>query len=350
MLVFATVLPVPVLVLIVLAYRDPAPRFAARRSALVSADTTPADTLEGHEIQSVRLTASSGLAFDLLLKRPPRAWRDSVRAAGGRLPVVLLIGGHATGRDAVRLIPDTRGTVVAAMSYPYAGNHKPKGLEVVGLVPQIRDAVLDTPPAIQLAMDWLLAQPDVDSSRAEGVGVSLGAPFMVMAGAMDPRITRVWAIHGSAGSYEPLAHNLRRTIPFAPARAAVAGLAAALIQGPRLAPERWAPRIAPREFVMVNATDDEQMPRDLVDRLYGSARDPKSMVWVPGGHVRAKPEIVHPLVELVLARVLEDGRPVAGATDELQLQQRVADSADPAESTDRAYRGTGAGACCQDRR
>jgi fermentation-respiration switch protein FrsA (DUF1100 family) len=155
-----------------------------------------------------------------------------------------------------------------------------------------------------LAVDYLSSLPDVDPARIEGVGVSLGAPFMVIAGALDRRLGRVWSIHGSGGSYGPLAANLRQTLRFPPARAAVAGIGSLLISGPRLAPERWVGRIAPRPFVMLNARDDEQMPHPFVRRLYESAREPKQMIWVPGGHVRAKPELVRPLVDTVLARVV----------------------------------------------
>lgn len=286
------------------AFRDPTSRFMERRSHLVATREEPAEIIEGHWVQSVHLTAASGLEVDLLLKRPAADGSDGRGpVARGSRPLVLLLGGHTTGREAVRLIPDTRGAVVAALSYPYRGEHRIKGLRVIRYVPAIRDAVLDTPPAVMLALDYLLTQPDVNARRVEGVGVSLGAPFVVIAGALDPRITRVWSIHGSGGSYGPIAHNLRRSIPFAPARAAVAGLATALISGPRLAPERWVERISPRPFIMLNARDDVQLPRALVDRLYARAREPKSMIWLPGGHVRARPEMVRPLVDTVLAHV-----------------------------------------------
>jgi hypothetical protein len=291
--------------LVAAALRDPTPRFLERRSHLVTATEGPAESVDGHWVQPVRVTAASGLVVDLLLKRPVEA-DGGARAptTGARRPLIVLLGGHNTGRNAVRLIPATRGAVIASLSYPYRGEHRVKGLQVVRHVPAIRDAVLDTPPAVMLALDYLLDRPDVDRQRVEGVGVSLGAPFMVIAGALDPRVTRVWAIHGSGGSYGPLERNLRRNIPSAAARAVVAGAASLLISGPRLAPERWVGRIAPRPFVMLNARDDQRMPRALVERLYASARAPKTLIWVPGGHVRSRPEVVRPLVDTVLARVM----------------------------------------------
>jgi hypothetical protein len=291
--------------LVAFALRDPTPRFLERRSQLASVAEGAPEAVDGHWVQPVRLTATSGLEVELLLKRPlADADTAILPSATARRPLVVLLGGHNTGREAVRLIPATRGAIVAALDYPYRGEHRLRGLQVVRQVPAIRRAVLDTPPAVLLALDYLLARPEVDPSRVEAVGVSLGVPFMVIAGALDPRFTRVWALHGSGGSYGPLEANLRRNIQPAPARAAVAGLASLLISGPRLAPERWAGRIAPRPFVMLNASDDERMPRPLVERLYASAREPKSIIWVRGGHVRSRPEVVRPLVDTVLARVL----------------------------------------------
>ena len=294
-----------VIALAVMAFRDPTSRFLDRRSHLVRVTTSRAQVMDDHLVEAVRLRAASGLVVDLLVKRPLHGIvEDGSARDSARRPAVILLGGHVTGRDAVRLIPETRGAVVVAMSYPYHGEHRLRGLELIRQVPAIRRAVLGTPPAVMLAVDYLASLPGVDPARLEGVGVSLGAPFMVIAGALDPRLSRVWSIHGSGGSYGPLAANLERTIPFAPARAAVAALGSLLISGPRLAPERWVDRIAPRPFIMLNARDDEQMPRPFVERLYMRADQPKTIIWVPGGHVRAKPELVRPLVDMVLARVV----------------------------------------------
>ena len=153
-------------------------------------------------------------------------------------------------------------------------------------------------------LDYLLRQPWADTSRVEGVGVSLGAPFIIVAGALDPRFTRLWAIDGSGGSYAPLEYNMRRTIRFTPLRVAAARVADVAIAGPRQAPERWIARVAPRPFVMINARDDERLPRAWVERLFASAREPKELIWVPGPHVRAKPEIVKGFVDIVLDRMV----------------------------------------------
>ena len=274
---------------------DPEPRFLARRATLARAAVGTVYPDRGYLLQQVRLTATSGLSVELTLRR--------AAADTGRLPLVVILGGHHTGRDAVRLLGDTRGTLVAAMSYPFAGDPRPDALTFLREIPAIREAFLDTPPAIMLALDYALARPDVDTARVEAVGVSLGAPFVTIAGALDRRITRVWVLHGSGGSYAPLEMNMRRTIRVAPLRYTAAALATVIIAGPRLAPERWVSRIAPRPFVMVSADGDERLPRASVEALYASAHEPKELIWMPGRHIHSDSATVRQLTEIVLARV-----------------------------------------------
>lgn len=277
--------------------RDPLPHFVARRSALATVTQAQPVVEDGYQLTSVRLTATSGLALELMVRR---AVADS---AATRLPLAVILGGHYTGREAARMLGETEGVVVAALSYPYEGSPRPDALTFLRDIPRIRGAFLDTPPAVMLALDYLLTRPDVDTTRVEAIGVSLGAPFICIAGSLDTRITRVWALHGSGGSYAPLKANMRRAIPFAPLRAVAAGVANLIIDGPRLDPVRWVPRISPRPFVMVNASGDERLPRAAIEALYAAARDPKELVWMPGLHVHADRETIEQLVGIVMGRV-----------------------------------------------
>ena len=250
----------------------------------------------GYAVQRVRVIATSGLALELTMRRAPE---DGT----GPLPLVVILGGHHTGRDAVRLLGDTRGTVVAALSYPFEGDPRPEATTFLREIPKIRAAFLDTPPAIMLSLDYLLRRPEVDRARVELVGVSLGAPFVTIAGALDQRFTRVWVMHGSGGSFAPLEMNMRRTIGFAPLRWVAAAVANVIIAGPRLAPERWVAQIAPRPFVMVSAEGDERLPREAVEKLFRAAREPKTMIWMPGEHVHADTATIRRLADIVLAKV-----------------------------------------------
>ena len=279
--------------------RDPTPYFLARRSSLASAIESAPTYDRGYELRQVRLTATSGLTVELTTRR---SLADSAR----RLPLLVILGGHHTGREAVRLLGDSRGTLVAALSYPYGGDLRPDAATFLRQIPAIRKAFLDTPPALILALDHLLQRPDIDSAHVEAVGVSLGAPFVCIAGALDARYTRVWVLHGSGGSFAPLEMAMRRTIHLAPLRYPAAAIADIIIAGPRLAPERWAPRIAPRPFMMVAAEGDERLPRASIEALYRSAGEPKELIWMRGEHIHADTATVRKLADIVLARTRTD--------------------------------------------
>lgn len=276
--------------------RDPLPRFRARHSVLATATPGPVDTTNGFVLTPVRLVAASGLTVDLVVRR-------AIADSGRLLPLAMILGGPYAGREAARMVGDTRGVAVAAISYPFAGNPRPDAATFLSEIPQIRQAFLDTPPAIMLALDYLLRMPDVDTTRVEAVGVSLGAPFVCVTGAIDTRITRVWAVHGSGGSYRPLEANMRRTIRFAPLRIPAAAVANVIIAGPRLDPVRWVGRTAPRAFVMLNAIDDERLPRSSVDDLYRAAREPKERLWMSGAHVHGDSVTIARIAEIVTPRI-----------------------------------------------
>lgn len=277
--------------------RDPRPYFAERRTPLARVEPISAELVGRDSVIAVRLVASDGLAADVALRWPA----DS---AAARLPLLFILGGHRTGKDAVGVVDDVRGFAVAALSYPYDGPQRPKGLEVAMAAPAIRRALLDTPPATRLALDWLLARAHVDTTRVELVGVSFGAPFAVIVGAMDERVARVWSVHGAGDPQSLLDHGLARYIGFAPARRATAWLAATAANAKHLAPERWVAGIAPRPFEMINAESDERIPRPAVELLHAAAREPKRLTWMPGQHVLGRrQDVVRQLAEMIVARV-----------------------------------------------
>ena len=283
--------------LAVLRFTDPVPAFPERRGTVADVVRDGATAEMGHLVEAATVTSSSGMAVPMLIKRP---------LDGTPAPLVLILGGHATGREAATLIPDTEGRVIVALSYPYAGPHRMRGLEVLRWAPAIRQALLDTPPAIQLALDWLLEQPWVDGTEVHGIGASLGTPFMTVAAALDPRITALWSVHGAGRSQTLLAHNARESVP-APLAPLAGYLSDIIVAGPWLTPERWVGRVAPRPFTMLNATDDERLPRPAIEALYDAASEPKSITWLPGKHVqRNRPEVVQALVRTVLTRMRED--------------------------------------------
>jgi len=273
-----------------------------QRSALIRVDTLAASSESLSTDMQLRLHAVNGSTVDIAVRRPL-----AHAHAGTRRRLFIILGGQRAGKEAALLFPDTRGTIVAAVEYPYRGAPSPKGVAVAREIPAIRRAILDTPPAILLTLDYLLTEPDVDTTRVELIGASFGAPFAAIVAALDARVSRLWLLHGAADPYRVLEHNLRRYVGVAPLRSVVAGAANVMIAGPRLDPVRWVPRVAPRPVIMINALDDERIPRELVGQLYNSAREPKEQHWLPGPHMqRNRRDVLTSLVDTVMALAARD--------------------------------------------
>lgn len=271
-------------------------RIAERHGELEGHVAGPALAVGRYIDQDFALVSTSGLEVELLVRRPPMGSEPA--------PLVLLLGGLNTGKDAARLVEAKERVVVAALSYPTDLQKLRAGVGLFPDVVEARRAILDTPAAVMLALDFLVEQPYVDASRIELVGVSLGAPFVVVAGALDPRPRRIWSIHGGGDPAEMISKGLESRISFGPARWAVAKFAAQLAHASTIAPEDWAGRIAPRPFVMINAEHDERIPRSCVDALFEAAREPRELIWDPGAHIDVDRDArLRGLTELVLSRI-----------------------------------------------
>src|SRR5690606_13698547 len=102
-------------------YRPQDEYFAQRRGTTHTATTGPWQTETGGFIsQSVTVRADTGLEVNLRVSRPS--------GIDEPLPLVIILGGHRTGRDAVDLIGAPGPMVVAALDYPYDGPERPRGL------------------------------------------------------------------------------------------------------------------------------------------------------------------------------------------------------------------------------
>ncbi len=273
---------------------DAEPRFWRRYGELEKVERQWQRESSDSYLRDVRLRSTSGLEVELTLRWPSESGPD-------QLPLIVILGGSRTGRRAAELVPDAGPVVLAALDYPYGGSNKLRGISIAAALPRIRGALLDTPPALWLALDYLLQLPFIDPTRVELVGVSLGAPLVTVAGALDPRFRRVWAIHGGGRPDRMIDVSLAGEVPdfLRPPLASFGGLLVA-----PLAPEGFAARIAPRPLILVNATDDLRIPRDCVVALYEAARAPKEQIWLAGGHVRPDAtEQLRELVDLVSSRL-----------------------------------------------
>ena len=272
--------------------------FLERRGTLVRQDVLEAS--ENAVVRkTVQLESSTGLQVDMRLMRP-------ATAPGETLPVIIVMGGEGTGKDAVDLVGAPTGVAYLALDYPYRGSQELDAFwESITAIPAIQQAFLDSPPAMSLALDWAEQQAWFDSGNVELVGASLGVPFTAVAGAIDERFTRVWLLHGGAENVPWVMHVGRRYIENEFLRGIVARGALLLVYGNSFEAIDWIPKIAPRPLVIVAAKDDDFVPYEAQQPFIAVAESEYiDLVWTEGQHIRpTREEELQQLLDVVLSRI-----------------------------------------------
>ena len=249
---------------------------------------------------TVRVTSSTGLEVNMRVLRPEVD-------VGERVPLVLILGGQETGKDAIDLVGQADGIAFAAIDYPYYGDRDLDGFwKSIYAVPDVQRAFLDSPPALSLALTWLLQQEWLDADRAELAGVSLGVPFTLVTGAVDDRFSRVWLLHGGGDNLAWVNHAARRHLGNDFLRQQVSRLALFLVHGNSFDPQRWIPEIAPRPLIVVAAHEDDFVPREAQEPLEAAAKSPYvEMIWTDGRHIQpSRGNELQQLIAIVRSRVL----------------------------------------------
>jgi hypothetical protein len=268
-----------------------------------AADTTVASAIAGrrwrqarHQFTEFILTSRSGIRVPVTIARP--------LGDHPHPPAVILLAGQGTGRDACGLIETDLPLLCVALSYPYEGEARLNDLNMLWNVREVQNAVVHTPPAVLLTLDYISGRADLSPGRIELVGVSLGAFLASVPAAMDTRIDRLWLIHGAADPATVLSYRLKDRFRSPWLRRWLGRGLSVLVAGPYLKPERWVGKVAPRPVIIVNARDEQAFPPQTVERLHRAAAEPREIIWTAGGHVMpGKQTVVHQLNTIVIDRI-----------------------------------------------
>ena len=265
------------------------------RAGSVDASTVEVTASEQLIDEYVSLESTSGLTAELRVRRP---------AGDERVPVLLVLGGFDTGKDAVELGGTPNGVAFAALDYPYGGEESLSGFyRTVRAIPDVQQAFFDSPAVLMLAMDWLDEQPWVE--RVELVGASLGVPFTAVAGALDDRFSRIWLLHGGGDNYEWVESAARQEIENGVLSWLVGRSVLFLCYGNSFDTVEWVLRSAPREVVIVMAENDDFVPPEAQQPFADIGdRDHVEIIWTEGRHIMpGRPDELGQLLNVVLERV-----------------------------------------------
>lgn len=266
--------------------------FDTRQGTLVAATPEPEGSRNDIVAKSLELRSDSGLRSSMRVVRPANP--------PAPLPVLLILGGHRTGSDAVDLLGSSTGHAIVALDYPYDGPQRIRGLlPTLAILPDIRQAFLDTPPTVSLALDWLSRQLWADRERIFLVGASLGVPFAATAAARDDRISGLMLVHGAADNRLWLEANIARRMDHAWLHPALATILHWVAYGPVFDTRERVAAVAPRPVLIVGARDDERTPAGQSEQLFEAAGEPKKLRWTDGQHIEpGRIEIIRELLSI----------------------------------------------------
>lgn len=219
---------------------------------------------------------------------------------------LFLLGGLETGKKTVDYLGLVPGCIVVGMDYPYAGKKRSyRPLEFIRAVPAIREALLTTPGAVSLSLDYLERTSCLDRGLVL-IGGSLGALFVPSIAGMDERVSTLVLLFGAGDLAGLLEENMRLAdYPFP--LPLISGCIAKRVLAP-LEPVQYMKDMAGRRVFMVNGSGDPRMPRPYVEKLYRSIGGSRELRWLDVGHVHIRNREFAALVGRVIAEwLLEQG-------------------------------------------
>jgi dienelactone hydrolase len=233
-----------------------------------------------------------------------------IRAGGPRRPAVIclhILDGNVELVQVACSALATRGVPALWFNLPYYGERSlPGGRRAMLADPEhFATAIAQAVEDVRRSIDVLASRPEIDPQRVGVMGISLGGILAATAAENDPRIARATLILGG-GDLLPVVHQARETRELS---AMIHGLppdrraqVETMIQ--EVDPLRHAERLRERaqagKVLMINAANDEVIPRACTQKLATALGMPDRIIWFDGlGHytmMAALPQVLRTTV------------------------------------------------------
>ena len=164
----------------------------------------------------------------------------------------------------------------------------------------IRQTVMD----VRRAKAILASRPELDAQRLGITGISMGGIMTALAAGVDGEFARVVPVlaGGDLATIVFHAHETRKLRALMTAKGIDRDAAAEALA--RVEPLNFASRIGADRCLMINAANDEVIPKETTVRLHEALGKP-SIVWIPAGHYSSL--TYFPLMQKSVIEFLRDG-------------------------------------------
>jgi hypothetical protein len=200
------------------------------------------------------------------------------------MPVLVLLGGHRTGRDSIAYVPRPGRNVLVGYDYPI-DRHLKLRWSLLPELPRLRRRLLSVPGQVAGLIAWLGNQDWADRERISLLGFSLGALYL-------PAVHRVAGRQGLALGPAIIAYGgadlpalVRNRLAHEPVwRRGVAAWLVGLLLRP-LEPAEHLPHLD-GEFLLLGSADaDRFIPPHSAALLQRLTPAPKTVITLEGGHI-----------------------------------------------------------------
>jgi dienelactone hydrolase len=207
----------------------------------------------------------------------------------GRRPAVIVL--HILGGDfpLARLFSNVlaqHGVHALFLKMPYYGPRRDPSStrRMVSIDPHetaagLTQAVLD----IRRATAWLAARPEVDGDRLGIFGISLGGITAAIALGVEPRLNAGCLLLAGGGIAEASWDSIQAAKVREPWLAKSRTREEYIEALQDVDPVTYAAAARGKRILMLNATDDEVIPRACTDKLWKALGEPE-IRWLSGGH------------------------------------------------------------------
>ena len=247
-------------------------------------------------VERFTIRGAKGDTVPLLLVMPKKVPKTA------RVPVLIVVHGFLGNIDQMLFVAQISANNGYASIIPEIVAHGERRRNNENLfggdIDFLFNGMVETVGDVRRSIDFLETRPRIDRNRIGYLGISLGSILGTMTMAVEPRLKAAGFVVGGADwklLVPAIIENERQRDRQNNRNGALLRRSQNLLDD--IDPKNYASRIAPRPLLMINGRSDNIVPPAAARVLFAAARQPKTLVWLDGGHILPPIEVATALLK-----------------------------------------------------